>query len=83
MHHCLKVVELLRTIFRFVQQDDVTGEPTLYALALTCKIFRDLANECLWESLPSMEPLLHCFPPDLCSYYDGTLVSSAIIGKAC
>src|ERR1700734_2586338 len=59
MHRCLRVAELLNYICSFAD------EATLHSLALTCRSFHDAAIEYLWVSLPSILPLLKCFPSDV------------------
>lgn len=57
MHFCLQIAEILNIFQNFDQQ-------TLYALALTCSTFRDIALDILWGSHNDMLLLLKTFPAD-------------------
>jgi len=58
MHRCLRIIEILSSIFNFA------SKPTLYALVLTCRLFHTPAIEHLWSSSHIFN-LLRCFPQDL------------------
>ncbi|KAF8062194.1 hypothetical protein FPV67DRAFT_1672675 [Lyophyllum atratum] len=69
MHSCLKIPEILCTIFQNVidRQDwkaPFSGSATLLNLALTCKLFKEPALDVLWHTIQTLEPLIRCLPAD-------------------
>ncbi|EIW81799.1 hypothetical protein CONPUDRAFT_143481 [Coniophora puteana RWD-64-598 SS2] len=67
MHPALDIVELLRHIFGYLNEDfDITSGcvngRTLSALARTCQTFKEPALDALWENLSSLDPLIKCLP---------------------
>jgi hypothetical protein len=74
MHHCLEIAEIQLVIFQNfspptglsnVHHDKLKRRNrSLYALALTCSAFRDIALDTLWESHGSLLLLLKTFPAD-------------------
>jgi hypothetical protein len=58
MHRCLQIPEIVRTIFLWLERD----WSTLAALAVTCQAVHDPASDLLWSNLPSLAPLVRCFP---------------------
>jgi hypothetical protein len=63
MHACLLPVETLLDIFTIIQEDSpVDPNPTLAALARTCRTFKEPALDTLWKHIYGLDPLISCFP---------------------
>lgn len=75
MHRCLRVVDILYYILEFVvlelwDEDDLwkgynsywVGNPTLAALARTCRTFQDPALNVLWRNQLTLGPLIKTLP---------------------
>ncbi|KAI6041624.1 hypothetical protein EDC04DRAFT_1223582 [Pisolithus marmoratus] len=58
MHPCLCVDEILRLVFRCIED-----RSTLCALARTCRAFHNPATDLIWETLTAMEPILQHLSP--------------------
>ncbi|TFK34797.1 hypothetical protein BDQ12DRAFT_715125 [Crucibulum laeve] len=56
MHHCLLISEIVHLICEHASLS------SLAALARTCCFFHDPALTVLWRDIPSITPLLMCFP---------------------
>ncbi|KAF8079279.1 hypothetical protein FPV67DRAFT_108504 [Lyophyllum atratum] len=72
MHPCLKIVEILRLVFAFVY-DDHRGPEDMAALAVTCQAFYNPACDVLWQTLPSLAPLVRCMSADTWQMVDRTV----------
>ena len=59
MHSCLRVTELLDSIF---QESNVIDR---VALARVCKSFSEIALDILWRDIDDLKPFLACLPVDL------------------
>lgn len=77
MHRCLRVVDIFYYILEFVilelwddedpwkgYNDYWVGNPTLAALARTCRGFHDPALNVLWRNQLTLGPLIKTLPPD-------------------
>lgn len=69
MHRCLQIPEILRTILEEVlaRSEHYEWLPpielyTYAAMARTCKAFYDPSMDCLWATLPTLDPLANCMP---------------------
>lgn len=76
MHRCLQIPEIIaRTVnysssFRHPSApswSDQRSKQTVFALALTCRMFLEPSLDSLWSTQTSLSPLLSCFPPEVCS----------------
>ncbi|KIJ59764.1 hypothetical protein HYDPIDRAFT_170630 [Hydnomerulius pinastri MD-312] len=71
MHHALQIVEIQRMICDQLatnprdSDSDANDRATLFALALTCRVWVEPALDKLWEYLDSVHPLLKSLPKDL------------------
>ncbi|KAF8061744.1 hypothetical protein FPV67DRAFT_294810 [Lyophyllum atratum] len=72
MHPCLKIVEILRLVFAFVY-DEYRGPADMPALAVTCRAFYEPACDVLWQTLPSLAPLVRCMSADTWQMVDRTV----------
>ncbi|KAI6007680.1 hypothetical protein F5J12DRAFT_720365 [Pisolithus orientalis] len=57
MHPCLCVDEILRVVFRCIED-----RSTWCALARTCRAFTEPATDLIWETLTAVEPILQHLP---------------------
>ncbi|KAG2119438.1 hypothetical protein DEU56DRAFT_984518 [Suillus clintonianus] len=64
----LLVYEIFSNIISYIKTENPASfkpfleepEPTLFALALTCHALTEQALDALWDTLPSIEPLMRC-----------------------
>ncbi|KAF9233796.1 hypothetical protein BU15DRAFT_53408 [Melanogaster broomeanus] len=64
MHRALLIHEILCMIVDFVHDNSWVFNPTLAALARTCKAFKEPALDTLWFELDDLSPLARCLPRD-------------------
>jgi hypothetical protein len=64
MSLALKVPEILKIVLEDIYFNSDTPQHDTLALALTCKDFLEPALNTLWSYLPSILPLIKCFPTD-------------------
>jgi hypothetical protein len=62
MHQALKINEILRIIFNYLQGTDHSGNPALAETARCCHSFNLVALDVLWRQLDSITPLLLLLP---------------------
>ncbi|KAF8549986.1 hypothetical protein OG21DRAFT_1500086 [Imleria badia] len=61
MHHALEIQEIVSNIFDHFS-DDNTAAPSLAALAITCRTFKEPALDVLWRTLDDLSALARCLP---------------------
>ncbi|EIW81772.1 hypothetical protein CONPUDRAFT_152676 [Coniophora puteana RWD-64-598 SS2] len=69
MHRVLNIAEILQNIFSclndgYTAQTGLKGNPTLYSLARTCRVFKDPALDALWEHIVTLDPVVKCLGKD-------------------
>ncbi|KAF8062193.1 hypothetical protein FPV67DRAFT_1654822, partial [Lyophyllum atratum] len=79
MHPCLRIPEILSTIFQNVidrqnWKTPFSGSQTLLNLALTCKLFKEPALDVLWHTIQALQPLIRCLPADAICLTPGRLI---------
>ncbi|KAH6904146.1 hypothetical protein BKA70DRAFT_1193385 [Coprinopsis sp. MPI-PUGE-AT-0042] len=83
MHHCLRVQDIILSIFTAVRDLESKRPKTMAALARTCRSFYEPAIKVLWREIPGIYPVASLFPEDdLVIEKKGTIVSSRIKQKA-
>lgn len=70
MHRCLQIPEIFKTILEEVSERQKYFEwlfpverSTYASMAQTCRAFYEPSMDCLWATLPTLEPLANCMPP--------------------
>ncbi|KAF9452100.1 hypothetical protein P691DRAFT_831789 [Macrolepiota fuliginosa MF-IS2] len=69
MHPCLQVYDILEHICSELASSDSLD--ALAKLARTCTIFLDPALNALWDTIPTLEPLVRCLPQDAWAIRNG------------
>ncbi|EMD37933.1 hypothetical protein CERSUDRAFT_114574 [Gelatoporia subvermispora B] len=65
MHRALETPEIITLILRYAKTPDgSTDNPTLAAVARTCRILSDIALDLLWERQEGLVNFIRCMPED-------------------
>ncbi|KAH9919410.1 uncharacterized protein B0H18DRAFT_636572 [Fomitopsis serialis] len=75
MHRALTIREFIEMVVDEDTRPFSLADPTLLALALTCRTFQEPALDMLWASQYGLGHLVQCLPEDLWTYSDNSMDS--------
>ncbi|KAM5539372.1 hypothetical protein V8D89_006824 [Ganoderma adspersum] len=72
-HRVLRIIEVYECVC------EAADRKSLAQLARTCKAFYNTTKRKLWRTIPSLSPLIRCFPGDSWMIAEGTMKTTRII----